>query len=94
GFAQLESNGYIDCFYVHHLHQRQGIGAALMAHIHEIARDSGMDLLYTYASVTARPFFERHGFHVVREQTVAPNGVTMRNFAMEKRLRDDIRDRP
>jgi hypothetical protein len=36
--------------------------------------------------VTARPFFERNGFRVVREQRVSCRGVEMTNFAMEKPL--------
>jgi GNAT superfamily N-acetyltransferase len=86
GFAQLESGGYIDCFYCHHEHQRQGVGALLMTHLETVARRERMDRLHAHVSITARPFFERHGFRVLREQTVAPNGADMRNFVMEKRL--------
>ena len=34
----------------------------------------------------ARPFFEKQGLCVVREQTVLPQEVTLRIFAMEKLL--------
>ena len=43
--------------------------------------------VFTEASVTARPFFERRGFRVVRERRVARRGVQLTNFAMEKPLR-------
>lgn len=89
GFAQLEPNGHIDCFYCHHRHQRQRIGTLLIGHIETIATRSRITRLFTDASITARPFFERHGFRVVREQHVAPNGERMRNFAMEKKPRRD-----
>jgi ribosomal protein S18 acetylase RimI-like enzyme len=92
GFGQLESTGYIDCFYCHHRHQRQGIGALLMDHIERIARQARTARLSAAVSITARPFFERHGFRVVSEQTVAPDGMPMRNFIMEKMLQGEIQN--
>ena len=38
------------------------------------------------ASVTARPFFERHGFRVIAPQTVAKRGQSLLNFRMDKPL--------
>jgi len=35
-------------------------------------------------SLTARPFFERMGFGVIREQDVELRGVLFRNYAMQK----------
>ena len=43
--------------------------------------------IFTEASVTARPFFERRGFRVVSERRVWRQGVELTNFAMEKSLR-------
>ncbi len=44
--------------------------------------------LHTEASITARPFFERCGFLLVAEQTVALRGQQFVNFRMEKPLGD------
>lgn len=41
---------------------------------------------YTFASITARPFFERRGYVVLRENVVARAGVRLTNFLMEKDL--------
>ena len=40
----------------------------------------------THASRTARPFFERRGYRVLRAQTVVRHGVALENFVMEKWL--------
>jgi hypothetical protein len=48
------------------------------------ARERVIGRIITQASVTARPFFERRGFRVVRERRVARRGVQLTNFAMEK----------
>jgi putative acetyltransferase len=46
----------------------------------------GLNRLYTEASITARPVFERHGFHVIAAQEVPARGALLRNYRMEKTL--------
>jgi putative acetyltransferase len=86
GFCGLRADGYIDLLYVHHEFQRQGVAQALYAAVEAESIRWGMGLLFTDASITARPFFERMGFRVVREQQVEARGVAFRNYAMEKQL--------
>lgn len=85
GFADLQDDGYIDHFFCHSQHQRQGVGRALMAHILAIGHQRGITRFYSHVSITAKPFFERFGFRVVKEQQVAINGQVLTNFLMEKR---------
>jgi putative acetyltransferase len=40
----------------------------------------------THASITARPFFEAHGFRVDEVRHPVRNGVTFENFAMSRPL--------
>lgn len=86
GFAELDPDGHIDCFYCHHASQRQGVGRSLLKHIEQTARQQGTLRLFTEASITARPFFERRGFRTLHENQVVRNGVSLINFAMEKIL--------
>ena len=76
GFADLGSDGYLDRLYVHRDWQGRGVASALCAALPGARR--------THASITARPFFERRGWHVVREQRVERRGVLLTNFVMEK----------
>lgn len=39
----------------------------------------------THASITARPFFEKRGYRVVRAQQVERQGLYLTNYVMEKR---------
>jgi putative acetyltransferase len=84
GYGQLERNGHIDHFYVHHQHQRQGVGNGISAAIEMEARNHGIQRLFTEASLTARPFFDRMGYELVREQTVICRGQAFINYVMEK----------
>ena len=76
GFADLGSDGYLDRLYVHRDWQGRGVATALC--------DALPDARSTHASMTARPFFEKRGWHVVREQQVERRGVLLTNFVMEK----------
>lgn len=61
---------------------RRGVAGALLAHLHDVALVAGASALYTNASITARPFFKRHGFAVVSEQHPVAFGVEMTNYKM------------
>ena len=83
GFADLDpATGYLDRLYVHRDHQRQGVAAALCDALEPLAPGR----VFTHASRTARPFFERRGYRVVRARQVERRGVTLDNYAMEKLL--------
>lgn len=56
GFCELDTDGHIDCFYVHADRQRQGIGSMLLDHVTVVGREFGLDRLYVEVSITARPF--------------------------------------
>jgi N-acetylglutamate synthase-like GNAT family acetyltransferase len=85
GFGELENNGHIDCFYCHFNYQRCGIGSSILRQIEDRARCLVLARLFVEASITARPFFEAHGFAVLKRQTVIRRGVELTNFLMEKR---------
>ena len=86
GFAGFEPDGHLDTLFVHHVHQGVGIASCLLDRIEEEATALDLDLLYTEASITARPFFERKGFRVITPQRVELRGSTFANFRMEKML--------
>ena len=84
GFADVQDDGYIDHFFCHSDYQGQGIGKALMNEILAISQLKSVKRLYSHLSITARPFFERYGFYVVREQQVDIRGKILTNFVMER----------
>jgi N-acetylglutamate synthase-like GNAT family acetyltransferase len=84
GFAELEPAGHIDMLYCRADAVRRGVGSALLKTLEDRARSLELTRLFTKASITARPFFARHGFQVMREVTVERGGVTLMRFAMEK----------
>lgn len=80
GFGDMASDGYLDRLYVHADHQGQGIATALCDRLEQAVRGP----ITTHASITARPFFEKRGYAVIKEQTVERHGVALTNFVMIK----------
>ena len=79
GFGDIDKTGYLDHLYVHKDHQREGIASGLCdkleAHVPGNIR--------THASITARPFFQKRGYKVIKEQQVERQGILLTNFVME-----------
>jgi len=86
GFIDLEGSGHIDMLFVDPACQRRGVASVLLDTVENAARVQRLAVLDTDASITARPFFEKHGFQIVRSQEVALRGQRLTNFRMEKRF--------
>lgn len=84
GFADMDNTGYLDRLYVHDQHQRQGVATALCD---TLEGASHARVFTTHASITARPFFLRRGYDVVKQQEVERRGVILSNFVMKKVVR-------
>ncbi len=80
GFGDIASDGYLDRLYVHADHQGQGIATSLC----ELLEQSVQGNITTHASITAKPFFEKRGYTVVREQAVERHGILLTNYVMVK----------
>lgn len=84
GFGDMDDNGYLDRLYVHKDYQGRGIATAIVTKLEQQAAMHNIFIFTTYASITAKSFFEKHGYHVVSENKVIRNGVGLTNFIMEK----------
>lgn len=83
GFADMDADGYLDRLYVHKDHQGRGVATRLCDALEAAVPAPAY---VTHASITARPFFEKRGYAVVRAQRVERQGVLLTNYVMEKRL--------
>jgi putative acetyltransferase len=84
GFIELGPDGLIDMLYVHHTHQRQGIGTSLLRELEQAALADTLSRLYTHSSITAVPFFELHGFKLEAAEQVTVRGQTLATYLMKK----------
>ena len=86
GFIDLFPDGKLDFLYCHKNYQRQGVGMMLYKKIEGTARIKNIDCIYTEASITAKPFFIKAGFDVIKEQEVEYNNMIFVNYLMKKYL--------
>ena len=80
GFGDIDKTGYLDRLYVHHDYQKKGVATAICNELEKVVQSN----ITTYASITAKPFFEKRGYKVIKEQKVERKGVFLTNFCMEK----------
>ncbi len=82
GFGDMDDEeGYLDRLYVHKDCQGKGVATAICD---ALEGGSPAKRFTTHASITARPFFEKRGYRLVRQQTVLRGGLALTNFVMEK----------
>lgn len=86
GFASLAPTGYLDLMFIHKDYQRQGIASLLLAELERKALQQRNPEITTEASITAKPFFERHGFTVRQKQRKQSRHKTLENYLMAKPL--------
>lgn len=82
GFGDIDASGYLDRLFVHAEYQGQGIATAIC----NMLEVSVTGNIVTHSSITAKSFFEKRGYRVVKEQQVERNGVLLTNFVMIKMI--------
>lgn len=75
---------YLDRLYVHKDFQGFGYGKMILDSLEEYAIQSGYKRIWTCASITAKGFFEKYGYKVIRRQQVERKDVLLTNYVMEK----------
>lgn len=86
GFGSIASDGYLDVLYVHHAHQGRGVATRLLTALEDWASQQKLFEIATDASITARPFFARHGYEVLKEQQNRIEEEVLINYRMQKTL--------
>lgn len=84
GFGDIDKNHYLDRLYVHKNYQGQGIASSIC---NELEKYAAGHLVTVHASITARGFFENRGYKVLKEQQVERSGILLKNYVMEKYIR-------
>jgi putative acetyltransferase len=87
GFGNATSQGLIDHMYTHKNFQGQGIASALLSKLEQDLKALQVSEIKTEASITAKPFFERHGYSILKSQEKKHrSGVIFHNYIMQKKL--------
>lgn len=88
GFINVSKDGKtLEALYVHHNYIGRGVGSALMKKAEQIIQKSGAKKMIVTSSLTARTFYEKHGFKIVKPVTDLIRGVKIKGWKMSKDLR-------
>lgn len=80
GFGDIDKTGFLDRLFVHADYQGKGIATAICNQLEQAVQGN----IVTHASITAKPFFKKRGYKVVKEQKVDRQGIFLINFVMKK----------
>ena len=80
GFGDIDKTGYLDRLFVHASYQRKGIATAICNQLEQTVQGD----ITTHTSITAKPFFEKRGYKIVKEQQVERQGIFLTNFCKKK----------
>jgi len=86
GFSSIATDGYLDFMFTHKDYQRHGVAGNLIRKIERKAKEQGNDLIYSDVSITAKGFFEKHGFFVEKQQFKKSKNKELINFRMTKTI--------
>ncbi|MGL5616504.1 MAG: GNAT family N-acetyltransferase [Sarcina sp.] len=80
GFGDINKTGYLDRLYVHKNYQSKGIATEICNKLEAAFK---INEIIVEASITAKTFFEKRGYRVIKKQTVERKGVFLENYLMK-----------
>ncbi|QTB91941.1 GNAT family N-acetyltransferase [Bifidobacterium saguini] len=86
GFIDVDDDGYIDMLFVDPAYGRMDVATLLLTRVEQFATDHGVERLTVHASITARPFFTRHGFRTVETRHPTIETVSFINYLMAREI--------
>lgn len=86
GFSSMNTEGYLHSMFVHKDWQHKGVASMLLSEVEKMALGYGVHKISAEVSITARPFFEKHGYKMVKEQKAKANRLYLTNYVMKKEL--------
>ncbi len=83
GFGDIDKTGYLDRLFVHKDYQNKGVATAIC---NRLEQKMLKGKVITHSSITAKSFFEKRGYKVIKKQQVERKGVFLTNYIMEKMM--------
>ncbi len=81
GFGDMDKTGYLDRLFVHKDYQHKGIATAICNELENAVNTADIS---ANVSITARSFFEKRGYKVIKKQEVERQGIILTNYNMKK----------
>ncbi len=82
----------IKTFFVDVASHGKGIGKTLLHYAISLITERGYTRSCVYSSISAKSFYEKHGYTLIREDHSDIQGLPMLRYFLEKKLSSDISD--
>ena len=79
-FGDIDKTGYLDHLFVDAAHQGKGIAKAICKRLEQAVQGD----ITVHASITAKPFFVKRGYKVMKECQAERQGIFLIYFVMRK----------
>ena len=86
GFTDVDDDSYIDMLFVDPDFGRRGVVSALLASVIALAQQGGIPAPTTFASLTSRPVFQRHGLLIIGERYFGEGDGAAKTYARRRVL--------
>lgn len=83
GFGDIDKTGYLDRLFVHKDYQNKGVATAIC---NRLEQKMLKGKVITHSSITAKSFFEKRSYKVIKKQQVERKGLFLTNYIMEKMM--------
>ncbi|MBI2558670.1 GNAT family N-acetyltransferase [Candidatus Woesearchaeota archaeon] len=87
GYGDFKKDGELAGLYVHKGYQRKGVGYSLLKKIEKSARQKGIKKLFLSSTITAKGFYKKHGYKLIRKTKFPIKNQKLAVYSMEKQFK-------
>ena len=87
GYGDFKKDGELAGLYVHKDYQGQGAGNLLLKKLEESAIQKGIRRFFCCSTITARDFYKKHGYRIVKKTRFSIKNQKLIVYNMEKKLK-------
>ena len=86
GFGDYSRDGELSGLYIHKDFQSKGVGKNLLIKLEEQARKQGIKEFHLSSTITAKAFYERNGYKIIKKGKHEINRQNLVIYRMKKKL--------
>ena len=86
GFGDFKQDGELAGLYIHKDYIGRGIGTSLLKKLEDEAKKYGIKELHLMSTITARNFYKKHGYSIVKKTTHKIKNQELVVYKMKKAL--------
>ncbi len=87
GYGDFKKDEELAGLYVHKDYQSKGVGYSLLKKIEKSARQKGIKKLFCYSTITARDFYRKHGYRIIKKTKFPIKNQKLIVYSMAKQLK-------